>query len=61
MEKKNAEDWEGVKLETLASEYMSVRREMWSILASRVDEKWTMVEAKVCIQCSITFPSYNGN
>jgi len=47
MEKRNAEDWEGVKLETLASEYMNVRREMWSILASRVGEKWTTVEAKV--------------
>ena len=56
MEKRNAEDWEGVKLETLASEYMNVRREMWSVLASRVGEKWTMVEAKVCIQCSIAFP-----
>lgn len=56
MEKRNAEDWEGVKLETLASEYMNVRREMWSVLASRVGEKWTTVEAKVCIQCSIALP-----
>ncbi|KAF2814528.1 uncharacterized protein BDZ99DRAFT_458553 [Mytilinidion resinicola] len=46
MERKNAEDWDGVKLETLAMEYMNVRREMWTILANRVGEKWTMVEAK---------------
>jgi hypothetical protein len=47
MERKNAEDWDGVKLEVLATEYMNVRREMWTILANRVGEKWTMVEAKV--------------
>ncbi|OCK82140.1 hypothetical protein K432DRAFT_403149 [Lepidopterella palustris CBS 459.81] len=46
MERRNAEDWDGVKLEMLAREYMNVRREMWSILASRVGEKWTMVETK---------------
>ncbi|OCL04170.1 hypothetical protein AOQ84DRAFT_124527 [Glonium stellatum] len=46
MEKRNSEDWEGVKLETLAREYMNVRREMWSMLASRVGEKWALVEAK---------------
>lgn len=47
MERRNAEDWEGVRLETLAKEYMNVRREMWTILADRVGEKWTMVEQKV--------------
>jgi len=47
MERRNNEDWEGGKLELLAKEYMSVRREMWSILTSRLGEKWTMLEAKV--------------
>jgi hypothetical protein len=47
MERRNAEDWDGVKLEVLAREYMNVRREMWSILAERVGEKWTIVETKV--------------
>ncbi|KAF2488643.1 hypothetical protein BU16DRAFT_473770, partial [Lophium mytilinum] len=46
MERKNAEDWDGVKLETLAMEYMNVRREMWIVLSNRVGEKWTIVEAK---------------
>ncbi|KAF2837805.1 hypothetical protein M501DRAFT_917119, partial [Patellaria atrata CBS 101060] len=46
MERRNAEDWDGLKLETLASVYMEVRREMWSILATRLGEKWTMVEQK---------------
>ncbi|KAF2141978.1 uncharacterized protein K452DRAFT_227522 [Aplosporella prunicola CBS 121167] len=46
IEKRNAEDWDGIKIETLAKEYMDVRREMWSVLADRVGEKWTVVEAK---------------
>ncbi|OCK87939.1 uncharacterized protein K441DRAFT_622010, partial [Cenococcum geophilum 1.58] len=46
MDRRNNEDWEGGKLELLANEYMNVRREMWSILTSRLGEKWTMVEAK---------------
>jgi hypothetical protein len=47
MERRNNEDWEGGKLELLAKEYMSVRREIWSILTPRLGEKWTMLEAKV--------------
>lgn len=46
MKHRNNEE-EGGKLELLAKEYMSVRREMWSILTSRLGEKWTMLEAKV--------------
>jgi hypothetical protein len=48
MERRNAEDWDGIKLETLAREYMEVRKEMWEILGRRVNEKWQIVEAKVC-------------
>ena len=48
MERQNAEQWDGVKLEELAQAYMEVRREMWSLLASRVGEKWQLVELKVC-------------
>lgn len=47
MERQNAQDLDGVKLEVLAREYMNVRKEMWSILADRVGEKWATVEAKV--------------
>jgi hypothetical protein len=47
MERQNAEQWDGVKLNDLAQAYMEVRREMWSILASKVGEKWTVVETKV--------------
>ncbi|KAL0264653.1 hypothetical protein SLS55_000603 [Diplodia seriata] len=46
MEQQNAQDLDGVKLEVLAREYMNVRKEMWSILAERVGEKWATVEAK---------------
>jgi hypothetical protein len=47
MERQNAEQWDGVKLDILAQAYMEARREMWSILAARVGEKWTLVEQKV--------------
>jgi len=39
--------WDGVKLDYLAMGYMEVRRDMWSMLAARVGEKWHLVEAKV--------------
>jgi hypothetical protein len=48
MERQNAEQWDGVKLDVLAQAYMEVRRDMWSILAARVGEKWQLVEQKVC-------------
>jgi hypothetical protein len=48
MERQNAEQWDGVKLDVLAQAYMDVRREMWSILGARVGEKWQLVEQKVC-------------
>lgn len=47
MERQNAEQWDGVKLDILARAYMDCRREMWSILAALVGEKWTLVEQKV--------------
>lgn len=47
MEKQRAEDWDEEKLDRLAVEYMAVRSEMWSVLASRMGEKWQNVEAKV--------------
>jgi hypothetical protein len=57
MEKQNAEQWDGVKLDVLAQAYMEVRRDMWSLLASRVGEKWQLLEAKVCF--SIHTPCYS--
>jgi hypothetical protein len=49
MERQNAEQWDGVKLNELAQAYMEVRREMWGLLASRVGEKWTLVEQKASL------------
>jgi hypothetical protein len=57
MERKNAEDFDGVKLETLATEYMAVRKEMWTLLADRVGEKWQLIEHKVnTTACYSLFP-----
>lgn len=47
MERKGADDWDNRKLERLAKEYMSMRKEIWSGLAARTGEKWNVVEAKV--------------
>lgn len=47
IEKRQGEDWDSARLERLAQEYASVRREMWEPLAARLGIKWTHVEAKV--------------
>jgi hypothetical protein len=47
MERKGADDWDNRKLEQMAKEYMTMRREIWSGLAARTGEKWNVVEAKV--------------
>ncbi|MCJ1257242.1 hypothetical protein MMC24_005067 [Lignoscripta atroalba] len=47
MEKRNADSWDGtVKVEDLARAYMDCRKEMWKILAEKVNEKWELVEIK---------------
>ncbi|MCJ1479021.1 hypothetical protein MMC13_007705 [Lambiella insularis] len=46
MEKRNAENWDGVKLEDLARAYVESREIMWKILADKVGEKWQHVETK---------------
>ncbi|KAK7189487.1 hypothetical protein DPSP01_001479 [Paraphaeosphaeria sporulosa] len=46
MEKQNAEQWDGVRLDVLAEAYMEVRSEMWKILGTKVNEKWQLVEQK---------------
>ncbi|RDW89722.1 hypothetical protein BP6252_01754 [Coleophoma cylindrospora] len=46
MERRSASDWDALKLETLARNYMSMRKEIWSGLAAATGEKWAVVEAK---------------
>ncbi|KAK4547031.1 hypothetical protein LTR36_001252 [Oleoguttula mirabilis] len=46
IERRHVEDWDAQKLELLAQEYMACRKEMWEVLASRVGERWAVVEAK---------------
>jgi hypothetical protein len=47
MERKGADDWDTRKLEKMAKEYMSLRKEIWAPLALRTGEKWNVVEQKV--------------
>jgi len=47
MERKNAKDLDGVKLEDLARAYVESREMMWKIIADKVGEKWQHVETKV--------------
>lgn len=47
MERKGSDDWDNQKLQRLAREYMSMRKEIWSGLAARTGEKWNVVEQKV--------------
>ncbi|KAI0144437.1 hypothetical protein GGR57DRAFT_507490 [Xylariaceae sp. FL1272] len=46
MERKGADDFDTKKLERLAEEYMSMRKEIWQGLAARTGEKWSTVETK---------------
>ncbi|KAH6609076.1 hypothetical protein Trco_002422 [Trichoderma cornu-damae] len=46
MERRGADDWDTRKMQILAKEYMSMRKEIWSGLATRTGEKWSVVEAK---------------
>ena len=46
MERRNANDFDSRKMEHIAREYMSMRRELWQPLAQKTGEKWTVVEQK---------------
>ncbi|KAL8848996.1 MAG: hypothetical protein Q9221_006027 [Calogaya cf. arnoldii] len=47
MEKRNnIGDWNDVKFVEVARAYREVRKDMWRILADRVNEKWSVVESK---------------
>ncbi|KAI3322770.1 hypothetical protein HD806DRAFT_114388 [Xylariaceae sp. AK1471] len=46
LERRGADDWDARKLERLAKEYMSMRKEIWQGLAARTGEKWSVVEGK---------------
>ncbi|KAH8646561.1 hypothetical protein BGZ60DRAFT_474622 [Tricladium varicosporioides] len=50
MEKRSADDWDGMKLESMASKYMAMRREIWAPLAAQTGEKWSVVEQKCMSQ-----------
>ncbi|GAB7357744.1 hypothetical protein MBLNU459_g0399t1 [Dothideomycetes sp. NU459] len=46
MERRKHEEWDARKLSSLASAYMDCRKEMWSMLATKIGEPWGLVEAK---------------
>ncbi|KAJ5041600.1 uncharacterized protein L3040_005180 [Drepanopeziza brunnea f. sp. 'multigermtubi'] len=50
MERRSADDWDGLKLENLAKHYMVMRREIWASLAAQTGEKWNVVEQKCMAQ-----------
>ncbi|KAL2139952.1 hypothetical protein VTI28DRAFT_4464 [Corynascus sepedonium] len=47
VERRGIHDYSGRRLEMVANEYMSVRKDMWSGLADRVGMRWEVVEALV--------------
>lgn len=56
MDRRNSDDWDAIKLETMAKEYMGMRREIWQQLGAKTGEKWSVVEAKVRPLPSLPFP-----
>ena len=55
MEKKNFENWDGIKVEDLARAYLECRETMWKILANHLGEKWQTVEMKVSLIFAFVF------
>jgi hypothetical protein len=55
MDRRNSDDWDVIKLENMAKEYMGMRREIWSQLGAKTGEKWNVVEAKVSLNTSPAF------
>lgn len=49
IERRNAENWGGIKAETLARQYMIYHAAMWKPLADSLGEKWQVIEAKVSV------------
>ena len=47
VERRGIHDYSGRRLEMVASEYMTMRKDVWSGLADRVGMKWEVVEALV--------------
>lgn len=47
VEHRTHEDWTLKRLDTLAVEYMELRKEIWAPLAVKIGERWNVVEAKV--------------
>lgn len=65
MERKGADDWDNRKMETIAQEYMKLRKEIWAPLAQRTGEKWNVVEQKVtnstCTFIAVTARNYTDS
>jgi len=55
MERRGVYDYDARKFERIAKEYMGMRKQIWSGLASRVGEKWPVVEAQVFFSPSFFF------
>lgn len=56
MERRSADDWDGIKLENLAKCYMGMRKEIWTGLAQQTGEKWNVVEQKVSFSSPLSHP-----
>ncbi|KAK5659463.1 hypothetical protein OQA88_664 [Cercophora sp. LCS_1] len=46
VERRGVYDYDARRLERISKEYMTMRKEIWSGLAARVGEKWSVVEAQ---------------
>ena len=46
MERRSQDDFDSRKMERVAKQYMSMRKEIWQPLAQACGEKWNAVEAK---------------
>lgn len=47
MERRYVDEWGQEMMEDLAIAYFDCRQQIWSVLADRLNARWTLVEAKV--------------
>ncbi|KAL8828477.1 MAG: hypothetical protein Q9191_002572 [Dirinaria sp. TL-2023a] len=58
---RSTEDWDQAKIEDLAHLYVELREQMWRIIASRMNEKWEIVESKVSYRIHPGHPPPSSN
>jgi hypothetical protein len=61
IERRTHEDWTTKRLNSLAVEYLELRKEIWEPLAAKTGERWSVVEAKASQRCKLHLDECSAN